>query len=144
MTKEKIIFADNESVLIWTKDKGITDTEITVRNIFYKDRLLDNKQLWVSGDGERLLVASKIGNNNGRDVRGPLLLINLTIVFLNDLSGISLDLEKFKRSFAEEFYLSAVSWTPQDDVTVTLTSRNQSLVSILLCSSPSFNCAQVH
>ena len=139
-----IIFADNESVMILDKDRGITDTMIPVRNIWYKDRLLDGKQIWVSGDGDKLLVASRSGpEDDGRDVRAPLPWINLTVVFLDNLSTISLNLMEFRGNFADEFYLSGVSWTPVDDVTITLTSRNQKLVTILICSAPDFSCTEV-
>ena len=140
-----IIFADNESVMILDKDRGITDTMIPVRNIWYKDRLLDNKQIWVSGDGNNLLVASSRSRpeDEGRDVRAPLPWINVTVVFLDNLSNISLNLMEFRENFADDFYLSGVSWTPVDDVTITLTSRNQSLVTILICSAPNFSCTEV-
>lgn len=138
------IFADNESVMILDKESGITDTMIPVRNIWYKDRLLDNKQIWVSGEGDTLLVASRSGpEDEGRDVRAPLPLINLTVVFLDTLSNISLNLTEFRDNFADDFYLSGVSWTPVDDVKITLTSRSQSLVTILICSAPNFSCTEV-
>ena len=139
-----IIFADNESVMIWDQERGVTDTMMPVRNIWYKDRLLDNKQIWVSGDGKRLLIASRFGpEDDGTDVQSPLPWINLTVVFLDNLSNISLDLMEFRGNFADDFYLSGVSWTPLDDVSITLTSRNQSLVTILICSSPDFSCKAV-
>ena len=139
-----IIFADNELVMILDKDRGITDTMIPVRNIWYKDRLLDSKQIWISGDGDNLLVASRSGpEDDGRDVRAPLPWINLTVVLLDNLSTISLNLMEFRGNFEDEFYLSGVSWTPVDDVTITLTSRNQSLVTILICSAPDFSCTEV-
>ena len=131
--------------MILDKDRGITDTMIPVRNIWYKDRLLDSKQIWVSGDGDKLLVASRSGpEDDGRDVRAPLPWINLTVVFLDNLSNISLNLMEFRGNFADEFYLSGVSWTPVDDVTITLTSRSQSLVTILICSAPDFSCTEVN
>ena len=139
-----IIFVDNESVMIWDKDKGITDTMVPVRNIWYKDRLLDNKQIWVSGDGNSILVASMSGpEDDGMNVRAPLPLISLTVVNLDNRSKIPLKLTEFGGYFVDEFYISGVSWTPADDVTITLTSRNQNQVTILICSSPDFSCIQV-
>ena len=136
-----IIFVDNESLMIWDKDNGVTDTLVPVRSIWYRDTLLDNKQIWVSGDGERVLVASISGpEDEGTNVRAPLPLINLTIVLLDNLTNISLDLIEF----VDEIYISGVSWTPVDDVTITLTSRNQNIVTILICSSPDFMCRKVN
>lgn len=136
-----IIFVDNESLMIWDKDNGVTDTLVPVRSIWYRDTLLDNKQIWVSGDGERVLVASISGpGDEGTNVRAPLPLINLTIVLLDNLTNISLDLIEF----VDEIYISGVSWTPVDDVTITLTSRNQNIVTILICSSPDFRCRKVN
>lgn len=140
-----IIFVDNESVMIWDKDNGITDTMVPVRNIWYKDRLLDNKQIWVSGDGDNILVASRSGpEDDGTDVRAPLPLISITVVNLNNRSQIPLDLIEFGGYFEDEFYISGVSWTPADDVTITLTSRSQNQVTILICSFPDFGCTKVN
>ena len=136
-----IIFVDNESLMIWDKDNGVTDTLVPVRSIWYRDTLLDKKQIWVSRDGERVLVASISGpEDEGTNVRAPLPLINLTIVLLDNLTNISLDLIEF----VDEIYISGVSWTPVDDVTITLTSRNQNIVTILICSSPDFRCRKVN
>ena len=140
-----IIFVDNESVMIWDKDNGITDTMVPVRNIWYKDRLLDNKQIWVSGDRNSILVASMSGpKDDGMNVRAPLPLISLTVVNLDNRSKITLELTEFGGYFVDEFYISGVSWTPADDVTITLTSRNQNQFTILICSSPDFSCIQVN
>ena len=131
--------------MIWDKDNGFTDTMVQVRNIWYKDRLLDNKQIWVSGDGDNILVASISGHEaDGTNVRAPLPLISLTVVNLDNRSKIPLDLMEFGGYFVDEFYISGVSWTPADDVTITLTSRNQNQVTILICSSPDFSCTQVN
>ena len=143
--KEMIIFIDNESLKIWDKDNGVTDTLVPVRSIWYRDTLLDNKQIWVSGDGERVLVASIKGQGDeGTNVRAPLPLINLTVVLLDNLTNIPLDLIEFGGNFVDEFYISGVSWTPVDDVTITLTSRDQNVVTILICSSPGFSCRKVN
>ena len=70
--------------------------------------------------------------------------VRISVLSVGNVTNIiHLDQDSLLSAGFSQFYVSDIGWTHQQDLSVLITARNQSLTTLLLCQPPDFLCTQV-
>jgi len=146
VSQSKIYFVDNGLLYVWDEIDQLVNTTLQVGNIWYKSKLWgSDQQIWLSNNESFLAIASNIGDeHDGRQVNKELPHVRISVLSVGNVTNtIHLDLDS-QISVSSQFYVSNIGWTPREDLSVSITTRNQSFTTIFLCQPPTFLCSQVY